>query len=1445
MRRLALVIMLALAVNAARAAMTWIDVTDRYVTNPRYDGGSLSGWSGTPLGAVNARENAEHYQKSYDTYQTLEGLAPGKYRLSLDAFYRMGSAGNDYSLYASGDYRDYQYAELYASSSGGEAATPIAPSASGMSATSLGGGTSTVGGYYYTPNNMVAADFWFEAGHYDNSLEVTVGTDGVLTIGIRKSSVISEDWTCIDNWKLEFQTTLVPVTAITVDRTALGIVTGERYTLNAAVAPSNATHKSVRWTSSNTAVAAVDADGTVTAVGTGTATITATAADGTGVRATCAVTVSVPVAPTAENIVINEIMAANVDVYRDPSTNFGPWVELYNPTDRGVNLGGLYVTTDITDLRQHRLVDYYGVLGAHGYAMLNFGHREVWTRLSYRQIDGKLDTDGGTVIVSDGTKVLAMQDYPAAISRTSYARTTDGGAEWGVTGAPSPGADNAAGGGFAATQVEAPAVTPDGQLFDGTISVSVTIPAGATLRYTTDGSTPTLTNGHTSASGRFTVSDTRCYRFRLYKDGMLPSRVVSRSYILNGGNEPFPIISLVMDNSTLFNSDYGIFQYSDYGRPGNGQGGNYNANMDWDRPVNFEYITTNNECVINQECDFSACGGWSRAFSPHSFKLKAGKTYDGRNFFNHQFFAEKPFLKHKTLQIRNGGNDTGARIKDAALTQVVARSGLNVEYQSWQPVHVYINGEPYAVLNMREPNNKHYGYANYGIDTDFMDQFEISPDSGYVQKEGTMDAFLRWYDLSATASTAASYDEICKIVDIDAFVNYMAVEFYLGNTDWPQNNVKAFRDVNGGKFRFVIFDTDHAFGTSTPLTTFFDKVYRQSDMLYGYDYSTNTSIEGTRRTPENKFVVIFRNMLANDTFRKKFTDAFCIVAGSVFTPERCAQIINEVANTEALGGYVDPWGTANSLINSLGSNRQTTLINHLKSVSDMQLSSITPQRVTLASNISGAGLLVNGQEVPTGQFTGQLFAPVTLTAKAPAGYEFAGWKSDGGATDDNSVNVFYKGAEWKYYDKGSLDGENWTAATFGDSDWDSGATPIGYGKSQPTTTAGRLVTYYFRKSFTIDNALPTDGYTLNFTIDDGAVVYVNGREAGRYNMPSGTITYNTYATTYAPGNPDESSMTLDASLFRTGENIIAVEVHNNNATSSDIVWNAQLVRSTVKDANAAYVSTEKEYTLPATGAHSLTAVWTRMADGDLDRHAAVPVKVNEASPGNDMYINDYAKKDDWVELYNTTDTDIDVCGLYLSDDAASPQKYQITAAEGVNTIIPARGHLVVWCSKRVTDKQLHASFKLSNTDGSMVMLSSSPEFVSNNEALFSDGTAYSQTFTDTLVYKAVPYDRTVGRYPDGGSEYFVMHHPTIGRANTMQMANTLAGKDTVRDFMTLRGDVNGDGQVTIADANMVANHFLGQGNGGVFLNEAAADVNGDGQITIADANEIVNIFLGN
>ena len=1396
-KKLHIVLFLLCTTISSNAQEGWIDVTDAFIINPRFDHNDLTtGWQGTGFGALNPVENAEHYWKTYDTYQNISGLKAGIYRLSLSAFYRCGSHDNDYSTYSSSNYQDFQYARLYARSNKGYYDSPIAFASSAALKNPLGGETSyitTAEGGRYIPNNMEAAHNWFENGYYNNSVTCEVDNDGMLTIGIRKDNTLNSDWTCVDNFKLEYWGTIVNVTSITLSETSVEMSQDATHDLTATVSPSNATYLNVDWSSTKESVATVDSKGHITAVSIGVCYIIATAKDGSGKKAQCRVTVKREDA-SPENLIINEIMAANVDAYLDPSYNYGSWVELYNPTDKSVALGGLYISDDPNNLKKQKLLNTYGALPAQGFALLNFDHHEVWTTASYRQIDDKLDCDGGVIIISDGTKIIAQQEYPEAISRTSYARTTDGGDEWGVTGNPSPGTSNQASGGFATTQLEAPVVDKDGQIFTGTLQVSVKIPKGSTLKYTTDGTTPTLDNGAESRTGLFRVNNTTCYRFRLFQDGYLPSTVVTRSYIQNDRNYPFPIISVVTKDDNINSKDYGIFQKGPYGRPGNGRSDNCNWNMDWDRPVSFEYITTENKCLLAQECDMAVCGGWTRASNPKSFKLKASKTYDFNNFFPAQFFDEKPYIKNKTLQIRNGGNDGSCRVKDASIQQVVARSGLYVDYQSWQPVHVFINGSHYAVLNMREPNNKHHGYANYGIDTDEMDQFEVSPDSGYVQMEGTRASFDRLMELSENAADEETFVEICKLLDIDEYINYMAVELHIGNWDWPQNNLKGYRDLNDGKFHFTLFDLDGAFnvGSNDMFNTFFNKENYHFDTLHGYDYSKNVSIEGKRNQKQLEVVTLFKNLLKNAEFRKKFIDAFCIVGGSVFQQYKVEEIVNDVATYLGTDGFVNPWGTANDVMNKMGS-RNNGATNALKNCSYMELGGVERQRVKIdTTGAANAKVMVNEMELPYSEFDGYLYAPVTLKAQAPAGYTFVGWKSEGATL---TKSVFGTGDTWNYYDEGSLDGETWMSTSYSDTKWKQGNAPLGYNKSGVATqldfgpdSNNKRPTYYFRKSFNLTTApSASDEFILDYTIDDGMIVYVNGVEAGRYNMPSGSVSYNDVSTTYANGNPDKGQMTIKGSFFKRGKNVIAVEVHNNSLTSTDILWETSLSLIEKNDASN-FVSKEAEFTLPTSGELNLVAVFEENSDIDKLAEGIRPVRINEVSAANSIYINDYFKKDDWIELYNTTDDDLDIKGMYITDKLDKPEKYQVPSDDvNINTIIPAHGYKIIWCDKRDNiNKDIHAAFKLASEGGDIMIKTTE--------------------YTDTLHYDVHTGTQTFGRYPDGANDTYVMNIPTIAKANQLSSYDTLYVKpiepepepDAIQSYTK-------EGGITIAYVNGVVN----------------------------------------
>lgn len=1387
------VFLILLAASLSTRAAEWIDMTRQYIQNPDYTGNSNQGWTMEAWAGSTACNYGcqEFWQGTWNFHQTTV-VPDGHYRLSVYGYHRPTDNSNQrVEAFLNGN-GDEITSFIYAN----QATAPLVSVYSyaltnnyknGCWGYTTGSGNNRQTRYY--PNNMESAAHCFAQGAYLNELEFDV-KGGQLTFGIRNDSWVASNWTIFTGWRLELYTDLVSVAEISLSATQKTLVPGELYTLTATVSPANATIPWLQWESSNTKVATVDQQGKIAALSTGQAIITAKATDGSGIEATCNVTVNNNTAGRA-SLIVNEIQSVNTDQFVDPSWNYGGWVELYNPGTLGVTLTGCWVSDDANNLRKVHISQPMAV-PAEGYLCLWFDHHDKY---ALAQLNMKLDSEGGTFYLSDENgKLILSQAYPPAVARCSYARKNVNGNEWGWSSTPTPEQSNE-GMAYAQTRLPAPEVDQPTQVFGSRLTVCVNIPEGATLRYTTDGSTPTANHGQTSKDGLFYPTQTTTYRFCLTGDGYLPSPVVTRTYIYEDKPFALPVISVVGNDADLYGEDMGVFVMGNgNGRPGNGMSNPCNWNMEWERAVNFEYLDTDGTMAVNQETWLERCGGWSRAWTPYSFKIKGNKVFDGQNFLPYDFFAEKPYRKHKTLQIRNGGNDNVCRFKDPALQEIVFRSGLDVDCQAYQPVMHYINGRYAGVINMREPNNKHYVYANYGLDDNEIDQFEMSPDSGYVQKCGTYESMQRWYDLAQQCATDPdAYEQIRQMVDIDEFCNYMAVEFYLGGTDWPQNNVKGFKPImEGGKFRFVLFDLDGAFATTSPFSAFAGKQTYTFDRLYGEPVNNITK--------EIELVTIFLNMMANENFRKQFIDTYCLVAGSVFEPERCKAIINELANrvsdsqsiwNEVYGSGSTPWNSSNNLISNLSASRQHTMVNALRNYEPMQLGYATPQQVSLSANIPEARLLVNGLPVPTNSFSGQLFAPVTFKAQAPAGHKFLGWKLvDGQAT---ATTILPDESTWLYYDQGSLDGENWTAVNYNASHWNSGKAPLGYfvGGSRYHNTvieyggnpSRKYPTYYFRTTMTLDKEPAKDDvFTLNYIVDDGLIVYVNGKEAGRYNMPSGTVTYETFATTYAHGNPDQGSLTLDASLFRKGTNVIAVEVHNNSYDSTDIYWTCNI---TLKDSNmqGSFVSTEEEYAMPS-GSMTLQACYAAMTPDELEAEdmSTTPVVINEVSAGNSIYVNDYFKKDDWVELYNTTDKDIDLEGMYLTDRSEKPEKCQITAkGTKASTIIPAHGYKVIWCSKRATDTELHVDFKLDNEDGTVVRLM-----------------AKDKSWADSLVYCAHNGDQTVGRYPDGGTQVYLMTQPTIAAPNQVNTYATawqyIAPEDTaqtaVRDMASRNGGMS-------------------------------------------------------
>jgi len=255
---------------------------------------------------------------------------------------------------------------------------------------------------------------------------------------------------------------------------------------------------------------------------------------------------------------------------------------------------------------------------------------------------------------------------------------------------------------------------------------------------------------------------------------------------------------------------------------------------------------------------------------------------------------------------------------------------------------------------------------------------------------------------------------------------------------------------------------------------------------------------------------------------------------------------------------------------------------------------INPRTALLAFQTIPAGLQVtlDGQPLNTpASIVSVVGVQRTLGVVSPQSsggtiYEFSGWSDGGAATHTINTpanNTTYTarfiaptilvpgGATWRYLDNGSDQGAAWRAPGFSDASWSFGPAELGYGdaaEGRPEATMvsfggvenDKHITTYFRHRFNVAAPEQFAVVTLRLLRDDGAAVYLNGTEIRRDNLPGGTITFNTAASGAVP-NEDEAVFfpsSVDSGLLVAGENVLAVEVHQANATSSDLSFDLSL-----------------------------------------------------------------------------------------------------------------------------------------------------------------------------------------------------------------------------------------------------------------------------------------------
>jgi hypothetical protein len=271
-------------------------------------------------------------------------------------------------------------------------------------------------------------------------------------------------------------------------------------------------------------------------------------------------------------------------------------------------------------------------------------------------------------------------------------------------------------------------------------------------------------------------------------------------------------------------------------------------------------------------------------------------------------------------------------------------------------------------------------------------------------------------------------------------------------------------------------------------------------------------------------------------------------------------------------------GSFNAELLAFASTEATAPSAPAVSASGRMANAVNLSWTTSTDNRAVAGYFINRNGTDIAFTNGTTWSDSGLAPTQTYTYQVRAVDTSGNVSTPGSVNVgifavsdptlIAAKSVWKYLDNGTDQGTGWRAVGFNDSAWASGAGILGYGRGDEGTVVSygpdptnRYLTTYFRRTFNVDSAAAVTGLQLKLQLKDGAVVYVNGVEVARPNMPAGTITSQTFASTNisSPADRTWNTYTIPPSVLTTGTNTIAIEVHKNFRSSAALGLDVQLI----------------------------------------------------------------------------------------------------------------------------------------------------------------------------------------------------------------------------------------------------------------------------------------------
>ncbi len=330
------------------------------------------------------------------------------------------------------------------------------------------------------------------------------------------------------------------------------------------------------------------------------------------------------------------------------------------------------------------------------------------------------------------------------------------------------------------------------------------------------------------------------------------------------------VISIVTDPSNLLDENIGIYRRGNWG----------NSGAEWERPADVTYIDEDGTIPFETTMGIRIHGGYSRGWGQKSLRLYFREELGGLKNLKYPLIPGavnadgSTTEKYKHFILRNGGNEYAyTKMQDVWIQKMVSDRAFAV--QSARPAVLFLNGEYWGLYNVTERYSDNYLETEYGVDKDNV----IIIKNGELDegKEEDYSLYREMRDLSELdMSKEENYAKFTDAVDETSYIDYFAAEIYIGNQDWPGNNVQLWRSrVNDGtkygdtKWRYMMFDTEFSMNQ------------------YGSDIGNAINCAKGDR--------LFEALCANETFQEKLANTLMELADNNFAPDTALAELDEMA----------------------------------------------------------------------------------------------------------------------------------------------------------------------------------------------------------------------------------------------------------------------------------------------------------------------------------------------------------------------------------------------------------------------------------------------------------------------------------------------------------------------------------------------------------------------